>query len=675
MPEREFELYLGLLGKLLKLTPEQKSAISDELRDHLEERFEELVQAGQSRDEAIRQALDEFGDAAGLAIDFTQVSRKTIRRTIVRTTAVTTAVTALAAFLFVCFGPGQGGNEGPGGSAAIADSGEQKPAVGSVEFLADDELFPKVLEQPTPASLVDTPLVDALMYFSQLHEIPILLDATALEEYGIPGDTPITLDTQSLPRAFFEATAKAAVEKKPAPDLPSNADQVSLRLALDWICRPLDLAWYLDDGVIHVTTIDEDAERLVPRSYDVGGLLKSGLEPEMLVKLVLSLDAEWQQLHGNGGTEAIIGNILTVRQTWKVHRNVAELLATLAARRSPYQYLTDHNRHVRLLNLLQREVTAEFIDTPLSETLKYFADSLETRIHIDEVALNDNGISLDEPINLVLKGVSMAKAVSVALDPLRLKLVVIDGRLTLTTQDVADENLHAVLYDISDVFAGEEVEAFVAAFQETTTGMWEVVDGAGGRALALPESGRILVQQTDVVHAQIRDMIAWSRSTLGEGDEARKARAEAAAQSARKLITRFYRMDRDSADDLLTLLPEVIDPESWKTDDNARGGFIRKVAAGRRILEVKGHALSGQAQLGGFVTPPRTRESQPAKKATELSPPELKTSVVIPEAILVIRQTQNVHRKIETFLNDLGIEWQSTAKLSGGGPSSGGGYF
>mgnify|MGYP002701045636 FL=1 len=64
MPEREFELYLDLLGKLLKLTPEQKTSISDELRDHLEERFEELVQSGQSRDDAIRQALDEFGDAA-----------------------------------------------------------------------------------------------------------------------------------------------------------------------------------------------------------------------------------------------------------------------------------------------------------------------------------------------------------------------------------------------------------------------------------------------------------------------------------------------------------------------------------------------------------------------------------------------------------------------------------
>jgi len=320
MPEREFELYLGLLGKLLKLTPEQKSAISDDLRDHLKERFEELVQSGLSRDDAIRQALDEFGDAAGLAVDFTKVSRKKIRRTIVKTTALTTAVTALLAFAFVYFGPGENGDEGPGGSSAVADSGDKKPSVADVDYLADEELFLKTLERPTPAILVDTPLVDALMYFSQLHEIPILLDTTALEDYGYSGDETITLDTQSLPRDYFEAAAKAAAEKNPVSKMPPTADQVPLRLVLDWICRPLDLAWYLDDGIIHVTTIDEDANRLVPRSYDVGGLLKRGLEPETLINLILPLDAEWQQTDGNGGTEAIVGNILTVRQTWRVHR-------------------------------------------------------------------------------------------------------------------------------------------------------------------------------------------------------------------------------------------------------------------------------------------------------------------------------------------------------------------
>jgi hypothetical protein len=54
MPEKEFEIYLSLLSKLLRLSPAQKAAISDELRDHMEERLETLIQAGVSREDAIK---------------------------------------------------------------------------------------------------------------------------------------------------------------------------------------------------------------------------------------------------------------------------------------------------------------------------------------------------------------------------------------------------------------------------------------------------------------------------------------------------------------------------------------------------------------------------------------------------------------------------------------------
>ena len=37
MSEHEFEIYLSLLSRLVKLTPDQTAAIADELRDHLEE--------------------------------------------------------------------------------------------------------------------------------------------------------------------------------------------------------------------------------------------------------------------------------------------------------------------------------------------------------------------------------------------------------------------------------------------------------------------------------------------------------------------------------------------------------------------------------------------------------------------------------------------------------------
>jgi len=687
MPEREFELYLDLLGKLLKLTPEQKSSISDELRDHLEERFEELVQSGQSRADAIRQALDEFGDAAGLAVDFTKVSQKKIRRAIVRTSAVTTAVAALAAFLFVYFGPGDGVNEGPGGTVVSADPGENKTTVSEVDFLADKELFPEVLERATPVEFIDTSLDEAMRFLSDLHEIPIIVDRTGLEDAGISSDEPINLRVQSLPRAYFAARRKAAEEKKPLPAFPAHADEVPLRLVLDWICEPLDLAWYMDRGLIHVTTVDMEMERLIPRSYDVTGLLKSGLRKEELARLIYSLDAYWEDSDGSGGTAAIVGNVLTVRHTWGVHRNIVELLAALSSgRHRPYRYLTDHDRHTRVLNQLQRKVSIDFVNTPLSECIQFLADLLEIRISIDAMALEDSGIPSDEPITLALSEVSLGKAISVALDPLQLTLVVANGRLTLTTIDMANEHLHAVLYDVSDVFAGDDLAEFADAIQTTTDGMWESVDGSGGRELTLLPSGQVLIHQTDAVHTQIREMIAWSRNTRGDHEQAGgKAMAEAAARSATQLTTRFYRMERDSAEDLLTLLPEVIQPDSWKTEASPDGGFIRKVAAGRRIMEVKGEVLRGQAQLAAAQLGADAPKSKPGKKPAQPKTPEVKSSIVIPEAILVIRQSQDVHRKIDKFLTGLGITWTSTDEngkalggtitMGGGTMGGGGGYF
>lgn len=678
MPEREFELYLDLLGKLLKLTPEQKSSISDELRDHLEE----LVQSGQSRDDAIRQALDEFGDAAGLAVDFTKISQKKIRRAIVRTTAVTTAVTALAAFLFVYFGPGDGVNEGPGGTVARAEPGDNKPVASGVDYLADKELFPEVLDRPTSVDFIDTPLSEVMLHLSDLHDVPIIVDRAGLEDFGLALDEPITLRGESLPRAYFEARQKAEKEKKPLPQLPPNADEVPLRLLLDWICEPLQLGWHMDAGLIHVTTLDREVEHQVPRSYDINGLLKSGLQKAQLIDLIEALDASWSSIDGEGGTHAIVGNVLTVRQNWRVHRNIAELLSILSStRHKPYRYLTDHDRHIRLLSQLQRKVSADFVDTPLNEFVGFFADALEIRIFIDTTGLEDAGIPTDEPISLTLSDVPLQKAIAVAFDPLQLTLVVVNGRLTLTTIDMANEHLHAVLYDVSDVFSGDDVEAFSEAVQTTTDGQWEDIDGHGGWHITVVNSGQLLIHQTDTVHSQIRDMIAWSRNTRSVDDEAAtKSKAEAAARSAQQLTTRFYRMDRDSAEDLLTLLPEVIEPNSWKTEASPDGGFIRKVAAGRRIMEVKGQVLSGQAQLGGYSS---KKPAQPAKNAAEPKVPEVKSSVIIPEAILVIRQSQNVHRKIEKFLTGLSISWNSTDEDGkafgvtggGGGMGGGGGYF
>ncbi len=105
MSQQEFEHYLSLLSQMLKLTPDQRDAIADELRVHLDERLAELQQQGCNRDKAVRLALEEFGDASILANDFTRIVNHPHRRRIMQTSLLTAAITAMALFATVSMLP------------------------------------------------------------------------------------------------------------------------------------------------------------------------------------------------------------------------------------------------------------------------------------------------------------------------------------------------------------------------------------------------------------------------------------------------------------------------------------------------------------------------------------------------------------------------------------------
>src|SRR5438552_12305069 len=99
MSGREFENYLTLIGRLLRLSAAQREAIGAELRDHFESRLTELTARGLSHEAAVQIALEEFGDAAGLAAQFSRIAQTRKRRLIMRCTLA--SATALAAALVV----------------------------------------------------------------------------------------------------------------------------------------------------------------------------------------------------------------------------------------------------------------------------------------------------------------------------------------------------------------------------------------------------------------------------------------------------------------------------------------------------------------------------------------------------------------------------------------------
>jgi hypothetical protein len=246
----EFENYLGLLSHLLRLGSKQRDAIAGELRAHLEDRLDDLLARGVPREQAVRQALEEFGDAAGLAAEFASISRNKRRRWIMRlTTASVAAIVLIAAGIFT-FWPGS--NAGPGQAAAVAQApgeagkadpfgaGAGPPTDGPKEILVKE-----ALDRRMSFEYVETPLREVFEHLRNQTGISIYINLKKLEEAGVQADTPITHSFKRLRLSTF----------------------------FDLMLGELDLVYVDKDDILVITTQEDAANTMAVRVYDCRDLL------------------------------------------------------------------------------------------------------------------------------------------------------------------------------------------------------------------------------------------------------------------------------------------------------------------------------------------------------------------------------------------------------------------
>lgn len=280
MSDREFENYLQLLRSLLRLNRDQSEAISAELRSHMEDRLEDLLAQGISREEAIQQALSEFGDAAGLGNKFGAISFSRKRRWLMRLMTFSTAATLLIAASLITFWPGRNAAPGLASLEAQVPPASKTPPTDRDTFVprtpgenTQNEVntfgapAPAATPQPTKnvkprnsASLkideqlnkatnidvVEMPLKDVFIYLQELHQIPIVLKTRKLNEASIPMDTPVTKSLKGI----------------------------RLSTALHHILDDLDLTYYIDD-VLVITTPDDAQAHPEVRIYDCRDILST----------------------------------------------------------------------------------------------------------------------------------------------------------------------------------------------------------------------------------------------------------------------------------------------------------------------------------------------------------------------------------------------------------------
>jgi hypothetical protein len=246
MSDREFDTYLTLLASLLKLDRRQRGKIAEELRAHLEDRLEELLAEGVPREEAIRQALAEFGDAAGLAAEFKTLSWNRKRRWLMRATTFSVAATLLLAAGIVTFWPGR--NAGPGIAQLGAQDVEEK--VGEPENKPSTDRsksLEELLNERGDFSYVKTPLNDVVEHLTSTTGVQFVLNSKRLEEAGLGTDTPVSRSLHGVRLSTF----------------------------LDLLLSDLQLTYVEKEGeLLLIITTPEDAEAtMLIRVYDCRDLL------------------------------------------------------------------------------------------------------------------------------------------------------------------------------------------------------------------------------------------------------------------------------------------------------------------------------------------------------------------------------------------------------------------
>ena len=490
-----------------------------------------------------------------------------------------------------------------------------KPKLPPLPKIADEPktndpaaFMPAVLARTATVDFADSSLREVLVWLREKQKIVVLLDNEALKEIQVlPGD-PIA----------------------------DRLDETPIYLLLNRL-RSLDIAWYYEDDILHLTSRDEVEVRLSTIPYNVGDLLDADYDAETLSEVIVATIApeSWDEAGGNGAV-SLLGDVLFVRQTADLHRHIRGLLAALRkhARRT---FVFDPPQHAVLRAKLKENVKVAFRDTPLKTAVAELAEMTKIDIRLDVRVLREIRVREREPITLSLSDRKLNTVLQAMLIDLELTWVLRDGVVWITSEEEAQTTLKTAVYDVRDLCRnGAESEAlFDAITSQTNPEAWEDAGGAGAISFARP--GTMVVSNTERMLDNVFHLLETYRKALRSSKPRLRKKDD-----PNEVTTVYYRTHASVAGDLQTLLPKLVRPESWKSpaQPKAPGEIFLASSAPETVSDVE--------------------------------------TVVLQRAVLIIRQTRAAHDDIAKVIGRVESGDARAADgvggMGGGGMGGGGGF-
>ena len=159
----------------------------------------------------------------------------------------------------------------------------------------------------------------------------------------------------------------------------------------------------------------------------------------------------------------------------------------------------------RMLAALQEKTRFEFNDTPLSDVLAFISELHGLQVLVDEQALEDENISVDQAMTMEVKDIRLRSALDLLLRPLHLEAVIRDEVMLITSQSEAEELLETHVYRVDGIQSADDLAALINVIVSAVApDSWDDVGGPGSISAY---GGGLVVSQSQRVHEELNELL------------------------------------------------------------------------------------------------------------------------------------------------------------------------
>lgn len=377
-----------------------------------------------------------------------------------------------------------------------------------------DDLDAPFLKKKIAVDFHERPLVDAVKFIAESAGVPVRLDRIAIEEAGRLIDEPVTFS--SIPAASRDRVLEL-LRTKTAYDEWDEDMLMRIDQILDLMLPRLKLHWFVEDGVLHVTSNLSSRRYLVNRFYDLKPFRKQGISDETLrAALKLEPAARFHERLGRRGELVVVGHVLAVRESFRAQRKLRSFLMAIAnpERRRIGPYFAEETV---CRDTLIRLVNVEFVETPLDDAIDILAVQANARVILDAGSIEKAGVPLNKPITLSIKDRPLRQAFDWFLTDLELAVTIQAGELLVTSARAVTEARFLQRHDTRAIAPTKETQdSLVSAVKALTSESWADYDY--DTALLLPmltlENGVLVAVTNRATHDEIAKLVEFYRQHL-----------------------------------------------------------------------------------------------------------------------------------------------------------------